>query len=127
MYSLTKTKQVEASHFLPNHDGKCRGLHGHTWRVSVTVEGEQLHGGGPKKGMLFDYYDIGQLMKEHVEVLDHRHLNDIFPNPTSENIARSLYGAMAPKVAELSKGFARLARVEVSETQNSVASYSEAK
>ena len=126
MFTLTKTKTVEASHFLPNHDGKCRGLHGHTWRISVVVEGSSLHQGGAKKGMLFDYYDIGQLMKEHVEVLDHRHLNDIFPNPTSEEIARDLYVKMAPKVHELSQGFARLRRVEVSETENSVAKYWEA-
>lgn len=123
MFILRKTKQVEAAHQLPHHDGKCRGLHGHTWTITVEVKGLYLNTTGPKRGMLFDYYDIGQLMKEHVEVLDHRFLNDIYENPTSEVIAESLFLAMTGKVAELSNGSARLSRVLVSETANSCAEY----
>lgn len=123
MFELRKTKQVEAAHFLPHHDGKCRGLHGHTWTISIVVEGDKLHKCGAKRGMLFDYYDMGVIMKEHVEPLDHRLLNDIYKNPTSEAIAEELFRAIAPKVEAASQGFARLARVEVSETANSLAVY----
>jgi 6-pyruvoyltetrahydropterin/6-carboxytetrahydropterin synthase len=125
MFTLSKTKQIEAAHQLPHHDGKCKGLHGHTWTIMVEVRGEALHKAGAKRGMLFDYYDIGQLMKEHVEVLDHRFLNDIFKNPTSEVIAQELFMQMSPKVHALSGGYATLSRVLVSETQNSQAEYSE--
>ncbi len=124
MFTLRKTKQIEASHQLPHHDGKCKGLHGHTWTISVEVKGEALNTQGPKRGMLFDYYDIGVLMKEHVEALDHRHLNDIYANPTSEVIAESLFAAMAPRIESLSNGRAFLSRVLVSETQNSLAEFS---
>jgi|CXWL01.1.fsa_nt_gi 6-pyruvoyltetrahydropterin/6-carboxytetrahydropterin synthase len=123
MFILRKTKQVEAAHQLPHHDGKCRGLHGHTWTITVEVSGKALNSTGPKRGMLFDYYDIGILMKEHVEILDHRFLNDIYENPTSEVIAQALFEVMAPKVIALSGGAAVLSRVLVSETQNSVAEY----
>ena len=123
MFKLRKTKQVEAAHFLPHHDGKCRGLHGHTWTITVEVGGAALHATGPKRGMLFDYYDIGTIMKKHVEVLDHRLLNDIYENPTSEAIACALFEAIAPEVEALSKGNAALSRILVSETASSVAEY----
>ena len=123
MFILRKTKQVEAAHQLPHHDGKCKGLHGHTWTITVEVRGNQLYEQGPKRGMLFDYYDLGVIMKEHVEILDHRFLNDLFKNPTSEVIAEALFNAMSPKVAEASKGNAELSRVLVSETANSCAEY----
>ncbi len=124
MFTLRKTKQIEASHQLPHHDGKCKGLHGHTWTISVEVKGEALNTQGPKRGMLFDYYDLGQLMKAHVERLDHRHLNDLYPNPTSEVIAQAIYEAMALEIEIISKGQATLSRVLVSETASSCAEYS---
>lgn len=123
MFVLRKTKQVEAAHQLPHHDGKCRGLHGHTWTITVEVAGVVLNATGPKRGMLFDYYDIGVLMKEHVEILDHRFLNDIYENPTSEVIAQALFDVMAPRVIAMSNGAAVLSRVLVSETANSCAEY----
>ncbi len=126
MYILRKTKQVEAAHQLPHHDGKCRGLHGHTWTITVEVKGERLSTGGPKRGMLFDYYDLGVIMKEHVESLDHRFLNDMYKNPTSEVIAQDLFEKMRPEIVGKSLGQAVLSRVIVSETANSACEYSEA-
>ena len=120
MFRLRKTKRIEAAHRLPSHDGKCRRLHGHSYAITVEVEGERLHGSGPKRGMVADYYDIGKIMEQHVDCLDHQDLNELFPNPTSEEIAKALYEGMAPKVAALG---ARLSRVLVSETQDSVAEY----
>ncbi len=126
MFILRKTKQVEAAHKLPHHDGKCKGLHGHTWTITVEVQGTKLHDTGPKRGMLFDYYDLGVIMKEHVESLDHRFLNDIYDNPTSEVIARDLYGKMWGLIDKASHGRALLSRVIVSETANSACEYTEA-
>lgn len=124
MFKLRKTKRIEASHKLPNHDGKCRNMHGHTWSITVEVEGGDLNEGGSKDGMLLDYYDIGELMKEHVESLDHKHLNDLYPNPTSEVIAKDIFLKMMEGINRASKGSARLCRIIVSETQDSSAEYS---
>ncbi len=118
MITLTKTKQIEASHQLPHHDGKCRGLHGHTWEITLKVQGGMIETLGPKRGMLFDYFELGKIMKKHVESLDHRHLNDIFDNPTSENIALAIFNAAAPEVWAASGEMAKLASVVVSETRN---------
>lgn len=90
MYRLEKTFSFEASHQLSEHDGKCRRLHGHSWRVTVIVEGKHLHTSGPKKGMLIDYGDISAAMHPLIEQrLDHWHLNESLAPiyPTSENIA----------------------------------------
>ena len=122
MYKLRKTKRIEASHQLPNHDGKCRNLHGHTWTITVEVRGTELQHGGPKDGMLVDYADLSDMMKYHVEVLDHRHLNDVLENPTSENLAYKLYCDILAFVKEKSCR-CTLSRVIVSETQDSQAEY----
>jgi 6-pyruvoyltetrahydropterin/6-carboxytetrahydropterin synthase len=92
MFKLYKDFTFEASHQLPHHDGKCARLHGHSWKFTVVVEGLELHEGGPEFGMLADYGLISAVVKPLVEEkLDHRHLNDLMENPTSENIARWLF------------------------------------
>ena len=123
MFRLEKTKQIDASHQLPHHDGKCRRLHGHTYSITLCVEGESLNNEGPKQDMLFDYYDLGVIMKEHVERLDHRHLNDYWDNPTSEVIACALFKKIAPLIKKKSDHMARLVFVKVAETPSTVATY----
>ena len=123
MFRIRKTKSFDAAHQLKYHDGKCRGLHGHTYSVTVEVEGEHLCHVGAKRGLLLDYYDIGKVMEKHVLVLDHRFLNDVFPNPTSELMAKALHEAMASEISALTKGKAWLSMVSVSETPSSVAEY----
>lgn len=72
---LKKEFRFEASHQLPNHNGKCARLHGHSWVLCVWVMGPVLENPGhPKEGMVVDYYDIGQVVKPIIELLDHRHL-----------------------------------------------------
>lgn len=92
-WTLKKHFSFEASHRLPNHDGKCARLHGHSWKGIITVAGDELLGGA-KAGMLIDYGDLSTAIKPIVEnYLDHYHLNDSLEllNPTSEEIARWIY------------------------------------
>lgn len=79
--SLSKEFTFEASHQLPNHDGKCRQLHGHSWKLivevtgyvqaSLPVDGRQPY---PKEGMVWDYSDIKRIVQPIVDQLDHHHL-----------------------------------------------------
>lgn len=97
MYRLEKSFTFEASHRLPLHDGKCRRLHGHSWRGVAVCEGEALHVHGPKTGMLIDYGDVKAAVAKLLEnFLDHHHLNDTtgLENPTSEHLARWVYDAL---------------------------------
>lgn len=104
MWKLTKRFTFEAAHRLPNHDGKCRRLHGHSWAAIVELGGSALHDTGPKQGMVVDYSDIkgavGPLVEEY---LDHHYLNETLEmeNPTSEQIARWLFGKIKIRVPGL--------------------------
>jgi 6-pyruvoyltetrahydropterin/6-carboxytetrahydropterin synthase len=104
MYRLRKKFTFEASHALPEHNGKCRRLHGHSWVGWLVVEGESLTPSGPKVGMLVDYGDLSAAIRPIVENhLDHWHLNEStgLPNPTSECLAKWIYDKVKPSLPEL--------------------------
>jgi 6-pyruvoyltetrahydropterin/6-carboxytetrahydropterin synthase len=93
---IRKQFKFEAAHVLPYHDGKCSRLHGHSYRLDVTVEGS-LETAGPATGMVVDFDALSHLVRAHViDVLDHRHLNDVIDNPTSENIVLWVWRRLAP-------------------------------
>lgn len=105
MFKLTKQFRFEAAHRLPNHDGVCQRLHGHSWVGEIVVEGDGLVPEGPKVGMLIDYHDLSGAIDPIVEqFLDHHYLNETLPlaNPTSEEIARWVYEQVKPKLPSLS-------------------------
>lgn len=88
---VSKVFRFEAAHSLPNHDGKCRNPHGHSYKVVVCVKGEvnekQDHA---KEGMVIDFADIKAVWKHSLEpLLDHKNLNETLPisTTTAENIA----------------------------------------
>ena len=77
----------EAAHQLPWHEGKCRNLHGHSYRLEVTV-------GGPigPNGIVVDFADIKRVVQRDViERFDHRYLNDLLDNPTAELLALEIW------------------------------------
>lgn len=74
---LKKEFRFEASHQLPNHDGKCARLHGHSWVLSVWWFGPiSEESGSPKEGMGVDYVDIKAAVQPIIEMLDHHHLGN---------------------------------------------------
>ncbi|HHN74879.1 MAG TPA: 6-carboxytetrahydropterin synthase QueD [Acidobacteria bacterium] len=88
----------EASHQLPRHPGKCRRLHGHSYRLVVEVEGEI----DPVQGMVIDFFDLDAIVERRVlERLDHHHLNDLIENPTAEWIAVWIYRQLKGEVGGL--------------------------
>lgn len=90
-WQLQKDFRFESAHKLPNHDGKCARLHGHSWLGTVFLEGNALEPDGPKAGMVLDYGDVKAALEPIVERLDHNYLNEILDNPTSEEIARWVF------------------------------------
>ena len=65
------------------YHGKCEHLHGHNYKVVVTIEDEVK-----EDGMVMDFKIIKRIVKEKaINVLDHKHLNDIIENPSAEHIA----------------------------------------
>jgi len=82
---VTKCFSFDSAHFLPGYDGKCSRVHGHTWRVAVTVEGTV----DPATGMVVDFAVLKKIVEPWIELLDHRVLNEVegLEVPTAENIA----------------------------------------
>jgi 6-pyruvoyltetrahydropterin/6-carboxytetrahydropterin synthase len=71
----------EAAHRLPGHPGKCRELHGHSYRLVVTVERALDEG----SGMVIDFGELKQIVRrEVIDLVDHKCLNDLIDNPTAE-------------------------------------------
>lgn len=121
MFELTTIVDFEAAHRLADYPGKCCRLHGHNWRVEVTVAGTELD----KLGMLMDFRDLKGEVNRVIETLDHYYLNEIEPfrtvNPTAENIARYVYRELAGRV----KPGVAVRAVKVWESPNSAAAYRE--
>lgn len=84
---IAATYQFEAAHHLPHvPDGhKCKRLHGHNYRLDVSIAGDL-----DSRGFVIDYADLDAAVQPLVDRLDHRYLNDIegLENPTSEVMAR---------------------------------------
>ncbi len=113
---IFKEFSIEAAHHLPHvpEGHKCARLHGHSFRVTIFVEGPV----GNTSGWVMDFADIKTACQPVVEALDHRYLNEIpgLENPTSENIARWIWRRLKP-------GLEGLSRVLVRETCTSGCEY----
>ena len=100
---LTRDFRFESAHRLPMvpADHKCFRMHGHSYRIGVTVEGEV----DPKLGWLIDFGEIAARVEPILkQELDHRVLNDVpgLENPTAENLAEWLWKRLASIVPHLS-------------------------
>ena len=98
---LTRDFTFEAAHRLPNapEGHKCRRLHGHSFRVEITVEGEV----DPKTGWFVDYAEIRDIVEPLRLRLDHYYLNEIegLENATSEHLARWIWDRLRPALPSL--------------------------
>lgn len=72
-----------ASHFLTKYHGKCENLHGHNYKIIISIEDKVQ-----EDGMVMDFKIIKTVVKEKViDKVDHSHLNDLLENPSAENLA----------------------------------------
>jgi len=100
--------EFEAAHRLPEHPGACRELHGHSYRLLVSIDRPVE----PRSGMAIDFAELKRIVaRDVVERVDHRYLNDLIDNPTAERIAEWIWGRLAP-------GLPGLLEIELHETRN---------
>ena len=101
MTEVFKELRFEAAHRLPNVPAghKCARLHGHSFRVTVHVEGPV----GDETGWVVDFADLSAAFAPLHEQLDHRYLNDVpgLANPTSEVLARWIWDRLRPSLPGL--------------------------
>lgn len=117
MYSVRVESSFAAAHFLAHYEGKCERLHGHNYRVRAWARGAELGAGG----MLVDFGDLKSALRQVLEGLDHRLLNELpqfLDDPSAERIAKYIYDGIKERLPE-----APLSAVEVFETETSMARY----
>lgn len=73
MIRITKIFTFETAHVLYNYDGKCKNMHGHSYKLFVTVKGNPIDDiDHVKNGMVVDFGDIKKIVKEEIiDVWDH--------------------------------------------------------
>jgi 6-pyruvoyltetrahydropterin/6-carboxytetrahydropterin synthase len=138
---ITKEFSFEAAHALKGHDGPCRNIHGHSYKLSVTVSGTPVQDpSSPKNGMIMDFGDLKRIVKENIiDVLDHalilpsdmdidglRKLGESFSKvhvvgfqPTSENLLNDF----ASRISGLLPAGVTLYSLRLRETANSYAEW----
>jgi len=80
---VTKEFRFDSAHYLPDYYGKCERMHGHTYKLHVTVEGEVA-----ENGLVIDFVILKKIVKEKVlSKLDHQVVNDVVPMASAENVA----------------------------------------
>ncbi|HEX4245939.1 MAG TPA: 6-carboxytetrahydropterin synthase QueD [Acidimicrobiales bacterium] len=88
---VTGSFTFEAAHRLPWHPGKCAGLHGHSYRLDVTVAGPL-----DENGIVVDFDDLHAIVQGQViDKWDHRDLNQVLDNPTAELLAQRAWEILA--------------------------------
>lgn len=136
MTRVTKTVKFDAAHILTNHQGLCKNLHGHTYRVDVSVLGDE------SADMVIDFKELKNLASEVIcEKFDHAFIYNteskgereiaavvekngmrtvaIPFRSTAENLAKYFFDLLAPRIAKPS----RLDSIRVWETADSCAEY----
>ncbi|HON79655.1 MAG TPA: 6-carboxytetrahydropterin synthase QueD [Spirochaetota bacterium] len=123
MYILTIEESFAAAHQLRGYRGKCENLHGHNWKVILSVKGSVLN----EIGLLVDFGDLKTMLRETLGELDHRNLNEIphftEHNPSSENIARYIAGKISEKLRNHPASPALIDSVTVWESATSRCTY----
>ncbi|MGM1434569.1 6-carboxytetrahydropterin synthase QueD [Bacillus cereus group sp. BceL295] len=90
---VSKEFTFDAAHHLHCYEGKCKNLHGHTYKVVFGISGYVN-----EIGLAIDFGDIKEIWKDEIEIyLDHRYLNETLPamNTTAENMVVWIYEKMA--------------------------------
>lgn len=117
---VSKEFTFDAAHHLHAYEGKCKNLHGHTYRVILGVSGFT-----DDRGLVIDFGDIKDIWKEKIEIyLDHRYLNETLPpmNTTAENMVVWMYEKLSEVLLNEQKyNGARVEFIRLYETPTSYA------
>lgn len=122
MFEIEIERCFSAAHQLRGYNGNCSNLHGHNYRVTVTVRSNELD----RIGIALDFRKLKQELDSLLEEYDHRNLSELPEfqelNPTSEVLARTIYRRMGEKMND---GPIRVWKVRVGESDSSAVTYFE--
>jgi len=119
MYQVSVEGHFDAAHYLRDYGGKCENLHGHRFKVVVSLKATKLN----EIGLAYDFVELKRHLSEVLTRFDHTSLNDVPPfdklNPSSENIAVTIYDQLKGRFS----GGISLSNVEVWESPQSWVTY----
>ena len=140
---ITKQFSFEMAHALRNYDGLCRNIHGHSYKMDITLAGQPLHDeSSPKNGMVMDFGDLKRLVNEEIiSLLDHalvlnaktdaqliavlkqnyEKIVTVDFQPTTENLLNFIANKLKTRLPENVK----LCRIRLRETDTSYADWCE--
>ncbi|WP_423406842.1 6-carboxytetrahydropterin synthase QueD [Heyndrickxia sp. MSNUG] len=121
---VSKEFTFDSAHHLHAYEGKCKNLHGHTYKVIFGLSGFV-----DERGLMIDFGDIKEIWKSKIEIyLDHKYLNETLPpmNTTAENMVVWIYEKMAGALLERQDLYDG-ARVEFVRLYETPTSYAEAR
>ncbi|MBN1879618.1 6-carboxytetrahydropterin synthase QueD [bacterium] len=126
MFEITVEKEFAAAHRLREYNGNCEKLHGHNWRVELTLRTDRLN----ELGLAVDFRDAKRLLSEMLALFDHQYLNDLqqfkSENPSCERIAQCIYDGIRNQLIDApSLSHIRVSRVRVWESPGSSVTYRE--
>jgi len=120
VYELTVIRQFSAAHQLREFRGNCERLHGHNWKVEISLTGEELN----DAGLLIDFKEVKEATDRTLEELDHSFLNELphfrDQNPSSENIAAYIFEKLS---STLNSNQIKVTKVTAWESDSARASY----
>jgi 6-pyruvoyltetrahydropterin/6-carboxytetrahydropterin synthase len=137
---ITRRLEFDAGHRIPNHDSRCRHLHGHRYALEVTLTGEPIATrGDARQGMLMDFSEVRAIaQREIVDAWDHaflawredrivleflaqlpQHRTVVFDEPpTAEHLALAAFTVLERAYTSRYGNGLKLERVRLYETPN---------
>jgi 6-pyruvoyltetrahydropterin/6-carboxytetrahydropterin synthase len=116
-FDITATRHFSAAHQLRLYDGALEPLHGHNWKVRVTVSADKLD----PIGVVMDFHELDRMLENIIKPMHNSHLNDLPAfkslNPSTENVALVIGENLSLP------GGVKLEAVEVWETAENSATY----
>jgi len=120
MFEITVYSHFSGAHRLRHLHSHCENLHGHNWKIEVSVVSNRLN----REGIVIDFGILKEKVEKILKTLDHTYLNDhsyfAKREPSSENIAKYIFDGLK---AELTRYPERLKRVTAWESDTASATY----
>jgi 6-pyruvoyltetrahydropterin/6-carboxytetrahydropterin synthase len=122
MFEVSVEETFSSGHALRGYKGKCENVHGHNYRVKITLAGPNLD----EIGLLVDFTELKRVLRGIIGRIDHQFLNDLEPfkkvNPSAENLAKYFYDEIRHELKGLPDG-ATIQEVRLWETDTASAQY----
>lgn len=122
MFKITSSVEFDAAHFLINTHTKCDNLHGHRWKVEVTLKSETLN----KDGFIINFSILKQWLKDIVDKYDHNLLNYFLEQSTAEHLSYYIFRSLTSKLVKYNQETnmnVKVEEVKIAETPGNIASF----